>query len=188
MESILKPISVKTLKDNVFKLLDNDWMLITAGNKESFNTMTASWGTFGILWNKPIAIGFIRPHRFTFEFVNKAEYFTLTFFTEQHRETLNYIGSHTGRTSDKIKDTGLHILTTEHGSIYYSEARLVMECKKLYVDDLKEENFVINSLVKDIYPSKDFHRFFIGEIVNCLCTDSLISEKVIKLDREINDL
>ncbi len=189
MESILKPVNVKSLKDNVFKLLDNDWMLVTAGNKESFNTMTASWGTFGILWNKPIAIGFIRPHRYTFEFINKADYFTLAFFSEQYREALNYIGSHSGRTTDKIGQTGLSPLSTERGNIYYAEARLVMECKKLYSDDLKAENFMISTLVKDIYPSKDFHRFFIGEIISCLSSESLLPEKDIKLkDREISDL
>ena len=189
MESILKRVHVKSLKDNAFKLLDNDWMLITAGNKESFNTMTASWGTLGTLWNKPIAICFIRPQRYTFEFINKADYFTLTFFSEKHRDALNYIGSHSGRTTDKISHTGLTPVYTEHGNIYFSEARLVMECKKLYSDDIKAENFMISSLIKDIYPSMDFHRFFIGEIINCLSSEAIRTEKDIKLeDREVSDL
>ena len=189
MGSNFKRVNVKTLKDNVFKLLDNDWMLITAGDKGSFNTMTASWGAFGILWNKPIAIGFIRPQRYTSEFINKASFFTLCIFTNQYRDTLNYLGSHTGRASDKIAHSGLTPLATEHGNIYFSEARFVMECKKLYVDDLKSDNFMITNLVKDIYPSKDFHRFFIGEISDCLSTDVLLPEKDIKFeDKEENDL
>ncbi len=188
MESKLKPINVKALPDNVFKLLDNDWMLVTAGNKELFNTMTASWGAFGILWNKPIAIGFIRPSRYTFEFANKFDYFTLSFFTEKYRDALNYIGSTSGRKVDKISKTGLTPKNTEHGNIYFSEARLVMECKKLYVDDLKADNFVITNLIKDIYPSGDIHRFFIGEIIHCLGTDATLYEKDIKLEeREEND-
>jgi flavin reductase (DIM6/NTAB) family NADH-FMN oxidoreductase RutF len=182
MDTRFKPINVKTLGDNVFKLLDNDWMLITAGNKESFNTMTASWGAFGILWNKPVAICFIRPQRFTFGFVNKHDYFTLSFLTENFREALDFIGSHSGKDVDKIAKTGLTPAVNEHGNIYFSEARLVMECKKLYFDDIKPGNFILANLPKNIYPTGDFHRFFIGEITNCLTTDINLQMKDLKIE------
>ena len=181
MESQLKTVNVKLLTDNVFKLLDNDWMLITAGNQESFNSMTASWGAFGILWNKPIAIGFIRPQRYTFEFMNKSESFTLSFFNNEHRPALNFLGSHSGRTVNKMTDSGLTPVFTERNNVYFEEARLVLDCKIMYTDDLKQENFISKTLVKDIYPKQDFHRMFIGEITNCLCSDKLTIEKFRKM-------
>lgn len=171
MEPILKQVNVKLLTANFFKLLDNDWMLVTAGTKNSFNMMTASWGSFGMLWNKPIAIGFIRPQRHTFEFVNTSDYFTLCFFNEKYRDALNYCGNHSGRSVDKISKTGLTIATTKNGNVYFPEAKLVFECKKIYSDDLKQENFIQADLVEKIYPKKDFHRFFIGEITSCLSID-----------------
>jgi flavin reductase (DIM6/NTAB) family NADH-FMN oxidoreductase RutF len=172
MEPILKQVNVKLLTGNFFKMLDNDWMLITAGTKDSFNTMTASWGSFGMLWNKPIAIGFIRPQRHTFEFVNTSDAFTLCFFTEKYRDALNYCGSHSGRSVDKISGSGLTTASTKNGNVYFPEAKLVFECKKMYSDDLKQENFIQRDLVEKIYPKKDFHRFFIGEITSCLSIDA----------------
>ncbi len=172
MEQILKQINVKSLTSNVFKLLDNDWMLVTAGTKELYNTMTASWGSFGILWNKPIAIGFVRPQRHTFEFMNKCDYFTLSFFTEQYRDALSFCGSHSGKTVNKIEETGLTIALTKSGNVYFPEAKLVFECKKIYSDDLKESNFFQTAFIETIYPKKDFHRFFIGEITSCLSVDA----------------
>ncbi len=168
--------------DNFFHILDDDWMLITAGNhseicspgafhvagRESFNTMTASWGTVGILWNKPIAICFVRPQRYTYRFIDNSDIYTLCFFTEQERDILDYCGTKSGRDTDKIKDTGLKPLFLDNGGIYYEQARLVLECKKLYSDRFREENFHIQQIINENYPTKDFHKFFIGEIITCL--------------------
>jgi flavin reductase (DIM6/NTAB) family NADH-FMN oxidoreductase RutF len=177
MNTNLLPINVKSLKGNLFHLLDDDWMLLTAGQPDNFNTMTASWGTFGILWNKPIAIGFIRPQRHSFEFANSSEYFTLSFFPEKFKSVLKFCGAHSGRDTDKIKETGLTVKSTEKGSIYYSEAHLVFECRKIYIDDIKPENFVDKSLIKEIYPGADFHRMFFGEIINCMASEKFMEEK-----------
>jgi flavin reductase (DIM6/NTAB) family NADH-FMN oxidoreductase RutF len=187
MEPMLKQVNVKLLSTNIFKLLDDEWMLVTSGKKEAFNTMTASWGSFGMLWNKPIAIGFIRPQRHTFEFVNTNDFFTLSFFNEKYREALNFCGSHSGRTVDKVSRTGLTPAHTKNGSIYFTEAKLVFECKKLYSDDLKEENFIQTDLIGKIYPKKDFHRFFIGEIVSCLSVEDFPKEKGMHFDGEDRD-
>ncbi|MBN2610933.1 MAG: flavin reductase [Bacteroidales bacterium] len=167
IEGYLAKTNVTSLNDNVFNLIDKEWMLITAGNTGSFNTMTASWGTLGILWNKPVAICFIRPHRYTFEFAEKSDYFTLSFFDESFRGILNICGSKSGRTIDKIKETCLKPLLTDNGGIGYEQARMVIECRKLYADFLKEDNFVVPDTALKNYPSKDFHKFYIGEIVNC---------------------
>ena len=187
MAQKLSRVNVKHLTDNVFKLLDNDWMLITAGTIDSYNTMTASWGSFGILWNKPIAICFIRPQRYTLEFINRADLFTLSFFSENYRDILNFCGGHTGRKVDKAEHTGLTPVSSENGSVYFSQARIVMECKKLYTDSLDPNSFLKSGLVNEIYPNHDFHHFFIGEIVNCYTSEIVAKDSLAKFDTTEND-
>jgi flavin reductase (DIM6/NTAB) family NADH-FMN oxidoreductase RutF len=164
---MLEEIDIKSLPDNLFHLLDDEWMLITAGTKDNFNTMTASWGTYGILWNKPIAIIFIRPHRYTLKFVENNSSFTLAVFPEKYRKTLNYCGQFSGRNVDKVKVTGLVPLVLPSGNIAFEQARLIIECKKLYADELKSENFVDKEIIHRIYTTKDFHKIFVGEITKC---------------------
>ena len=168
MGNQLKIIDIEQITDNVFKLIDKDWMLITAGSAEDFNTMTASWGGLGILWKKPIAICFVRPQRYTYKFMENCKFFTLTFFQEKDRSILNFCGTKSGRDVDKVKATGLTPLFTERGGIYFEQARLVLECKKLYSDNIQPENFIYREIDKNIYPTKDYHRFYIGEIVSSL--------------------
>jgi flavin reductase (DIM6/NTAB) family NADH-FMN oxidoreductase RutF len=157
-------IGPEAITDNVFKLLDKDWMLITAGNLEHYNTMTASWGHMGIMWNLPVAIAWIRPQRHTFEFAEKYSHFTLSFFTEEYRKALQFCGTKSGRDYDKAAETGLTAVATESGNVFFQEARLVMECRKLYSDDLKSEKFIVPEVAAKHYPTKDFHRFYMGEI------------------------
>ena len=161
-------IHPESLSDNVFKLLDKDWMLVTAGTLEHYNTMTASWGHMGIIWNLPVAIAWIRPQRYTFEFADKYSHFTLSFFTKKYRKALQFCGSHSGRDYDKAAETGLTPVGTVSGNVFFEEARLVMECRKLYADDLKEGNFVVPEIARKHYPAKDFHRFFMGEITRVI--------------------
>jgi flavin reductase (DIM6/NTAB) family NADH-FMN oxidoreductase RutF len=164
-ENFIK-IDPKEINENIFNLIGKDWMLITAGNIESFNTMTASWGGFGILWNKSVAYIFIRPQRFTYSFTEKFDQFTLCFFNDKYRDILKFCGTKSGRDTDKIKETGLLPKETELGNIYFKQSKLIIECKKLYFDDLKPENFIDKSIEKN-YPKQDYHRLYIGEIINC---------------------
>jgi flavin reductase (DIM6/NTAB) family NADH-FMN oxidoreductase RutF len=159
-------ISPTDITDNVFKLLDKDWMLVTAGTMGDYNMMTASWGHMGILWNLPIAIAYIRPHRYTFGFANRFDHYTLSFFTERYRAALQFCGTRSGRDHDKAAETGLTPVPTDLGNVYFEEARLVLECRKVYVDDLKKKNFLLPEIARKNYAKNDFHRFFMGEIVN----------------------
>jgi flavin reductase (DIM6/NTAB) family NADH-FMN oxidoreductase RutF len=159
----IKPTDIT---DNVFKMLDKDWMLVTAGTLEDYNTMTASWGHMGIMWNLPIAIAWVRPQRHTFGFINRYEDYTLSFFADRHRTALQFCGTHSGRDYDKAAETGLTPLATDRGNVFFEEARLVLECRKIYVDDLKKKNFILPEIAKKNYPKNDFHRFFMGEIIN----------------------
>ncbi|MCK4751607.1 MAG: flavin reductase [Bacteroidales bacterium] len=168
MSKEFKKISPQQLNDNVFDLIGEEWMLITAGTPDHFNTMTASWGTMGILWHLPVAVCFIRPQRHTFKFAESSDYYTLCFLEPGNRDILQFCGTRSGQDTDKINETGLKPLTTELGNVYYEQCRLVIECKKLYADRIREDAFIIPELIVKNYPRKDFHKFYIGEIVSCL--------------------
>ena len=120
----MKKLEVKDLKENFFEAIGKEWMLVTAGTKEKFNTMTASWGGIGWLWNKPVAFVFIRPERYTYEFVEKNDHLTLSFLGEENKKIHAICGSKSGRNIDKVKETGLKPVFTENGNVLFEQARL----------------------------------------------------------------
>jgi flavin reductase (DIM6/NTAB) family NADH-FMN oxidoreductase RutF len=164
-----KQTGPELLCDNPFTLIGKDWMLITAGDGQAVNTMTASWGGLGVLWERQVAFCFIRPTRYTFEFMQRSPLFTLSFFDEKHRKALAFCGSHSGRERDKIKEAGLSPVT-ENGCMYFSEARLVLVCRKLYFQDIGPERF-LDPKIHDMYPQKDYHRMYVGAIEKCLVNE-----------------
>jgi len=167
-KTIFKEIDIKDLQDNVVKLIGDDWMLITAGSIDSCNMMTASWGGIGHLWNMPVVFTFVRPQRYTFQFTENEEYFTLTFFEEKDRKILNFCGSNSGRDVNKIKETGLIPLETDLGNVYFEQARIVIECQKVYSDYIDPQGFIDQNLTNTIYPKKDFHKMYVGKILRVL--------------------
>ena len=165
VSELMRASDILQLRESAPKLVGKDWMMITAGDSTKFNTMTASWGTLGELWNRPVAIVFIRPQRYTFEFAEKSNYFTLTFYDEQYRDELNIIGTKSGRDTDKITEAGITPIKTNNG-IAFAEGRIVIECRKLYADFLNAESFIDKSIIEKSYPNADFHKVFVGEIIN----------------------
>lgn len=161
-------INPNDLTENAIKLIGSDWMLITAGDEAKCNTMTASWGFLGFLWNKPVAVCFVRPERYTFDFIEKAENFTLSFFTEEHRKTLQFCGSQSGRDKDKIKETGLKPFSLENDTVAFEQAKLVLNCRKLYTDFLNKDSFIEKSIADSVYPDGSFHKMYIAEITEVL--------------------
>src|SRR5574344_825163 len=161
-------ISPKDITENPFKLIGSDWMLVTSGTPAKFNTMTASWGGVGILWNKPVAFTFIRPQRYTYEFLEEEEYFTLSFFTQDYKEALKLCGSKSGRDTDKVAATGL--TPAFDGTIpYFKEAKTVLVCRKLYNQFLNEESLFDTSLTSNYKDDKsDWHKMYISEICKVL--------------------
>ncbi len=160
-------IEVNKLKDlNPFKKIGKEWLLITAGSKEHFNTMTASWGNFGVLWNKNIATVFIRPQRYTFEFMEKSDYYTLSFFNGEYKKELMFCGRNSGKDVDKVKEIGFTPVFDKLAP-YFKEAKLVFVCKKLYSQYINPKNFLDENLEKN-YELHDYHKFYIGEIIDCL--------------------
>ena len=161
-----REISVEQLKDNPFTLINKDWMLITAGDGEKHNTMTASWGGVGELWGKYVSTIYIRPQRYTLEFVEREEYYSLCFFGPEYRQALSLCGSKSGRDVDKDAATGL-TPCFDQAAPYYEQARLVFLCRKLYRQDREESAFLVKGLLEKWYDN-DLHRMFIGEIVKVL--------------------
>ena len=162
-----KLIKPEEIQDNPFKLVGSDWMLITAGSPDSFNTMTASWGGFGVIWNKNICWCVIRPQRYTFEFIERAETFTLSFFSEKYKQALTLCGTRSGRDIAKASAAGLTPIAGRlQSATCFAEARMVLECRKLYYQDITPGNF-IDPAIEDNYPDKDYHRMYMGEVVYC---------------------
>jgi flavin reductase (DIM6/NTAB) family NADH-FMN oxidoreductase RutF len=174
MDRKMMVIDPRAVERNVFKLIADDWMLVTAGDLSSFNTMTASWGTMGELWNKKVCFCFVRPTRFTYEFLERAQNFTLSFFEEAHRSVLEYCGTVSGRDADKMKHTGLHPVALPAGAVYFSEARLVFECRKIYTHDLDPARFLSPEIAEE-YPLKDYHRMYVGEVLTCLAEERTLA-------------
>ncbi|MCK5126426.1 MAG: flavin reductase [candidate division Zixibacteria bacterium] len=166
----LLPIDPSLIKDNPFQLIGSDWMLITAGTLKSFNTMTASYGTLGELWHKKVAYCYVRPQRYTYKFMEKHDTFTLSFFDKKYRDVLKLCGTKSGRDIDKISGIGLTPIETEAGSVYFEEARIVLECRKIYYQDIDPANFLDPKI--DTEYNNDYHRVYVGEIIRALSRKS----------------
>lgn len=164
---MLKHVDVHEISENVFSLIGKQWMLITAGTAEHCNTMTASWGGLGVLWGAPAAICYIRPQRYTKEFVDREEYFTLSFFGEEWRKALSLCGSKSGREVDKVKECGFTVKTADCGAPYFEEASLVLVCRKRFAQEM-DPNLMPDDVKEKWYPEKDYHTMYIGEIVQAL--------------------
>lgn len=162
----MNKIDIKALQENAVSMFDDKWCLITAGNKDSYNTMTASWGAMGELWNKDVCFIFIRPQRYTLEFTEREELFTLSFFGEEYKKALAFCGRNSGRDCDKAKETGLTPMEID-GSMSFEESETVIVCKKLFCQDIDPQGFIDKTIDGVCYPEKDYHRMYVGEVIGC---------------------
>jgi len=164
----MKKTDLKTIaSEDAFDLIGKRWMLVTAVNKDKFNTMTASWGGIGWLWNKPVAFVFVRPERYTHEFIEREDRLTLSFYAEKHRPALQFCGTKSGRDVDKPKETGLVPVVLESGAVTFSQAWLTLDCRKLFKTSMAEQNFVDKSILERCYgdkPGGSFHDVYVVEI------------------------
>lgn len=154
------------LQDNMFRRIGREWMLITAGKPEKFNTMTASWGGVGVLWNANVTFSFVRPSRYTYTFMEQEKYYTLSFFGADCRRALQFCGSKSGRDVDKVAETGLTPVF-DAPAPYFAEAELVLVCRKLYTQDLDTDRLLDPALMAN-YKDGDVHRMYVGEITKVL--------------------
>ena len=171
----VKEILPTDITDNVFKLIGQDWMLVSAAHSGKTNGMTASWGGLGILWGRPVAYIFIRPTRYTKEFVDAADHMTLSVFDKSYESMMQYFGTVSGRDEDKIAKSRLTL--EKYGPYtYFAEARLTMLTKKLYAQPLEERFFTgaaaspagNESDPRIHYPKQDYHTMYIAAIEKVL--------------------
>jgi len=162
-----KEIKFEELDIKLFDFWSKDWVLVTAGDKEKANTLTAGWGGFGVFWGKNAVSVYIRSERYTKEFMDKNERFSITSFGSGNREQLAYLGKVSGRDGDKIKAAGF---TTEFdGEVpYVCEGNIVLICKKLVNAPLLPDTFLDKANDEKFYPKKDYHTLYIAEIEKIL--------------------
>lgn len=163
-----KEVSIDSLQFNPFTKISKEWMLVTAGDEKRSNTMTASWGGVGIMWGKNVVTAYIRPQRYTKEFMDENELFTISFLPEEYRKALNVCGSVSGKNvEDKWKEAGLTPYYVD-GTTAVEEAELVFVCRKQYHQTMKPECFDVKENDAKWYPDKDYHEMYIAEIVKVL--------------------
>jgi flavin reductase (DIM6/NTAB) family NADH-FMN oxidoreductase RutF len=164
----LRNIPVDSWQVKPHDLWENQALLLTAGNymDGKYNCMTVGWGSFGTMWSRPFAMVVVRPQRYTFEFMETFETFTLCAFPEKYRPALNLLGSKSGRDGNKIEKSGLTVISSKQvAAPSFLEANLVIECNKVYWQDMNPEHFLAEYIHKK-YPNSDYHRIYFGEIIS----------------------
>jgi flavin reductase (DIM6/NTAB) family NADH-FMN oxidoreductase RutF len=162
-----KEADPNSLGINPFEAIGNRWMLVTAGSESGYNTMTASWGGLGVMWGKNVAVTVIRPQRYTKEFIDRAEIFTLSFYPDDKKSALAYCGANSGRgmcSGEKAANAGLTPLFVD-GTTAFEEAELIFVCRKLYESQIAPVGFYDGEITQKCYPEKDFHTAYTAEII-----------------------
>ena len=165
---IMEKIDITTLNDNVFTTIGKEWMLVAAGNEEKFNMMTASWGCLGWLWNRPVAIVYIRPERYTHELIEANDTMNLVFLgnSEEARKAYAFCGAKSGRDFDKAKEVHLTPVATENGCVTFDEARLTLTCRKLYKTQIRPEEMLDKSIEQWYGAKGGLHDVYVVEILD----------------------
>ena len=166
----MKELRAEEFNKNPFQLIGREWMLVTAKKGDKINTMTASWGGLGIMWDKKVAFIAIRPSRYTKEFIDSANTLSLTFYEKEYKKQLAYLGSVSGREEDKITKSNLTV-QYEGETPYFKEASIAVICKKLFHQEFSSESFIEAGLEDKFYPGKDYHTMYIAEIEKILVSE-----------------
>lgn len=160
-------VSDDIMEMNPFTKIGKDWMLVTAGNEEKANTMTASWGGVGVMWGKDVAYVVIRQSRFTKEFIDKEGKFSLSFPSEKYKKEMKFLGTVSGRNEDKIKEAGIDI-NYHDGVPFVDQADMVFICRVMSNTVLKKEDFIDKGIDEAWYKDNDYHTLYIAEITDIL--------------------
>lgn len=157
----------------VFDMFKNKWALVTAGTMDSYDGCTIGWGSLGTIWNKDTVTVYVHPDRYTSEFLRNHDTFTVSFFPEEYRKALGYMGSHSGRNEDKAVHAGLTPVPMKD-TVGFKEATLTFVCKKLYQHQFSRED--LSQKIQDFYAKSpkvypDYaggwqpHYVFVGEVL-----------------------
>lgn len=166
---MFRETTMRELNTSPVKMIAEDWALLTAGKLTAFNTMTVSWGGVGELWGKDVALVFVRPQRYTYEFMENSEYFTLSFFGGEYKKELGICGAKSGRDVDKCKETGL-VPTAAEQAVTFEQAKTVLVCRKVAFQDIDPKGF-LDASIMDTYAAKDYHRMYVGVIEKVLVAE-----------------
>lgn len=162
----LHSIDLKTLPSELYEVFATRNALLTAGNRESCNTMTIGWCQVGRIWNKLACTVFVRPERYTYQFTEEQEYFTVSILPDDAKETMKVCGTKSGREMDKIKGCGLSVSYGVGDAPFFNEAEMVLVCKKIYVQDMDETCVLEQDLIMPFYGKYgNWHRIYVGQIV-----------------------
>lgn len=162
----MREFDPKELSVEAVGLWMNRWLLLTAGTLDDCNMMTVAWGSIGCMWSRPFAQIVVRPQRFTREYLERSDSFTLCSFPEKHRKDLQVLGSVSGRDGGKLAKTGLTLKASKRvAAPAYEEADLILECRKMYAQDMDPRGF-LDQTIQGNYPAKDYHRIYFGEILS----------------------
>lgn len=162
-----QPYPMDLLDINPFTKIGKEWALITAGDKTKANLMTVSWGGLGVLWGKNVAYIFIRDSRYTKEFIDSQEFFSMAFLDRSYHPSLTICGAISGRGKDKFKEASL-TPAFRHSIPYPDEANLVLLCRKMAAVPLTEDTFLDPEITKKFYAEKDMHTMYVGEIIEAM--------------------
>lgn len=160
-------LPAESVEFNPFTKIGKEWALVSSGTKTKYNTMTVSWGGLGVMWGKNTVYIFIRNSRYTKEFIDNNDFFTISFLDEAYRDALNYCGSHSGRNEDKFEAAGL-TPAFRHGIPYPDEANYVIICKKMAAVPITKETFTDDSIESKFYADGDYHTMYVGEIIDMM--------------------
>ena len=166
----LHPADPKELASELLQAFSAQNALLTAGDRKSCNTMTIGWCQTGRLWNLPVCTVYVRPERYTYQFMEDQDYFTVSVLPEGEKKTMALCGSRSGRDIDKVKECGFTVRAAECGAPYFEEAELVLVCRKRFAQPMDPDNMPQEIKTK-WYPEEDYHTLYIGEIVEVLVKD-----------------
>lgn len=168
----LHPVEPRELFPELLRAFGTRNALLTAGGRETCNTMTIGWCQAGRLWNLPVCTVYVRPERYTDQFMEERDYFTVSVLPESERKTMALCGTRSGRDVDKIKECGLTLRYGAGDAPFFAEAEAVLVCRKLYVQDMDAASVVAGQ--EKILPfygeAGGWHRIYTGEIVEAYST------------------
>ncbi len=156
-----------SLKVEAFEQFDKKWALVTAGDINHYNTMTISWGGLGTLWSKPVVTVYVKPVRYTWQFLNDNDYFTVSFYPEDCRKDLLTLGTKSGRDGNKVAETSLIAKACDNDTVTFDKAEVTLLCKKIYQQDMIKENMPAD-VIKTYYETEAPHRMFVGEVIKVI--------------------
>lgn len=163
---MMKEKDIKDLSFN-FEWIKKDWGLLAAGDKDNYNMMTINWEGLGYLWNRNIIAVYVRPTRYTHQFIENADYFTVSYYPKEFKKMLQILGTKSGRDIDKMCTDDITPIFLDEGTLTFAEAKLTFVCKKIYRQDITPDCFIDEKIDRE-YPEKDYHTMYYGEIVRVL--------------------